>query len=94
MCGGSRQAPAPAPASMMTVSPAAPLAIPAPAPIPEVIKPVDPQIAADKAAAEGAAKANVEGAQRTIARRKSALATGAGMQSSSALSAGKATLGQ
>lgn len=87
MCGSkpSQAAAAPAPA---------PLPIPAPAPIPEVIKPVDPQIAADKAAAEAAAKANAEGAQRTIARRKSALATGAGMQSSSALSTGKATLGQ
>jgi hypothetical protein len=63
-------------------------------PIPDVVRPIDPQIAADKAAAEAAAKANAEGASRTIQRRKSALATGAGMESSSALSSGKATLGQ
>jgi len=62
--------------------------------VPEVVKPVDPQIAADTAAAEAAAKANAESAQRTVQRRKSALSTGAGMQSASALSSGKATLGQ
>jgi hypothetical protein len=67
---------------------------PAPAPIPEVVKPVDPQVAADTTAAEAAAKANADGAQRTVQRRKSALATGAGMKSASALSSGKATLGQ
>lgn len=63
-------------------------------PPPAVVQPVDPQVAADAAAAEATAKANTEGAARNIARRKSALATGAGMQSSSALSSGKATLGQ
>jgi hypothetical protein len=69
--------------------PSAPSAV-----IPEVVKPVDPQIAADEAAAKAAAAANTESAARNVQRRKSALATGAGMQASSALSTGKATLGQ
>lgn len=69
-------------------------AAPEPVPMPQVVKPVDPQIAADAAAAEAAAKANSEGAQRAVNRRKSALSTGAGMEPTSALSTGKATLGQ
>lgn len=60
---------------------------------PEVVRPVDPQVAADRAAAEAAAAVNMDSATRTAQRRKSALATGAG-QSASALSTGKATLGQ
>lgn len=59
---------------------------------PAVVTPVDPQVAADKAAAEAAAKANEETAARRTARRQSALSTGAG-QAESALSAGKTTLG-
>lgn len=62
--------------------------------VPDVVKPVDPQIAADKAAAEAAAKANADSATRTSARRISALSTGAGMAPASALSSGKTTLGQ
>lgn len=52
----------------------------------------DPQVAADKAAAEAASKANAESAVRRNNRRASALSTGAG--TSSALSYGKTTLGQ
>lgn len=51
----------------------------------------DPQVAADKAAAEAASKANAEAAVRRTSQRRSALSTGAG--SSSALSYGKTTLG-
>jgi len=62
--------------------------------VPDVVVPVDPQIAADKAAAEAAAKANADGATRTKARRVSALSTGAGLAPASALSSGgKTTLG-
>lgn len=51
----------------------------------------DPQIAADKAAAEAASKANADTAVRRGNQRRSALSTGAG--TSSALSYGKTTLG-
>lgn len=60
---------------------------PAPAPARE-----DPQVAADKAAADAASKANAESAARRVTRRASALSTGAG--NTSALSYGKTTLGQ
>jgi len=53
---------------------------------------VDPQVAADEAAAEAASKANADAAVRRTNRNKSALSTGAG--TSSALSYGKTTLGQ
>lgn len=59
---------------------------------PEVVKPVDPQVAADRAASEAAALANAESSARSKSRRKSALATGA--DGGSALSTGKTTLGQ
>jgi hypothetical protein len=48
-------------------------------------------VAADKAAAEAASKANAEAAVRRGNQRRSALSTGAG--TSSALSYGKTTLG-
>lgn len=52
----------------------------------------DPQVAADRAAAEAASKANADAAVRKTARRASALSTGAG--TTSALSYGKTTLGE
>ena len=58
---------------------------------PEPVVREDPQIAADKAAAEAASKANAESAARRTSRRASALSTGAGQ--TSALSYGKSTLG-
>lgn len=51
----------------------------------------DPQLAADRAAAEAASKANADAAVRRTARQRSALSTGAG--DTSALSYGKTTLG-
>ncbi len=62
---------------------------------PPVVQAPDPQVAADKAAAEAAAKANAETAASRRARRTSALSTGAGLADTggSALSYGKTTLG-
>lgn len=51
----------------------------------------DPQVAADRAAAEAASKANADSAVRRSIRKQSALSTGAG--ESSALAYGKTTLG-
>jgi len=48
-------------------------------------------VAADRAAAEAASKANADAAVRRTNQRRSALSTGAG--SSSALAYGKTTLG-
>jgi len=59
---------------------------------PEVVK-RDPQAEADTAAAEAQAKANSETATRRVTRRQSALSTGAGLNTTSALGAGKTTLG-
>jgi hypothetical protein len=59
---------------------------------PEVVK-RDPQAEADMAAAEAQAKANSETATRRVTRRQSALSTGAGLNTASALGAGKTTLG-
>lgn len=61
------------------------------APTPTAPARVDPQIAADQAAAEAASKANADAAVRRTNRQKSALSTGAG--TASALSYGKTTLG-
>lgn len=74
--------------------PAAPAIVPAAqVPVPDVVK-VDPKVEADKIDAEATAKANTEIAARRAARRGSALSTGAGLApASSALSAGKQTLG-
>lgn len=72
---------------------AAPAIVPAAqVPVPEVVK-VDPKVEADKIEADATAKTNTEIAARRVARRGSALSTGAGLASSSALSAGKQTLG-
>lgn len=62
--------------------------------VPEVVK-VDPKVEADKNDAEATIKANAEAAARRTTRRNSALSTGAGLgnTASSALSAGKTTLG-
>jgi len=74
--------------------PSAPAIVPAAqVPVPDVVK-VDPKVEADKADAEATAKTNTEIAARRTARRGSALSTGAGLAPvSSALSAGKQTLG-
>lgn len=58
---------------------------------PEPVVREDPQLAADRAAAEAAARANAERAARGVTRRRSALSTGA--SETSALSYGKTTLG-
>ncbi|MDO8775690.1 MAG: hypothetical protein Q7K57_44715 [Burkholderiaceae bacterium] len=72
---------------------ATPVIVPAAqVPVPEVVK-VDPKVEADKIDADATAKANTEIAARRTARRGSALSTGAGLAPSSALSAGKQTLG-
>lgn len=85
MCiGGS--APAPVAAPTPAIVPAAQV------PVPEVVK-VDPKAEAEKIDADATAKTNTEIAARRTARRGSALSTGAGLTPSSALSAGKQTLG-
>jgi hypothetical protein len=72
----------------------APIAAAATPAVPEVVK-VDPKVEADKADAEATVKANAEAAARRTTRRNSALSTGAGLGNvaSTALSAGKTTLG-
>lgn len=81
--------------SKPTVQAAAPPPVIVPAaqvPVPEVVK-VDPKVEAEKIDADATAKTNTEIAARRVARRGSALSTGAGLAPSSALSAGKKTLG-
>lgn len=80
MCMGSKPAPPPA------IVPAAQV------PVPDVVR-VDPKVEAEKIDADATAKSNTEIAARKAARRGSALSTGAGLAPSSALSAGKQTLG-
>lgn len=87
MCIGSKPA-APAAAPPPVIVPAAEV------PVPEVVK-VDPKVEAQKIEADATAKTNTEVAARRVARRGSALSTGAGLtsSSSSALSVGKQKLG-